>query len=305
MTNRVPEQLTLELPAGKLGALAWGDPGAPLIVALHGWLDNAASFGCLGPALAGDYRVLAIDLPGHGNSFHRPPGATYELLDYVRDLALLLDREAPDGAILLGHSLGGIIASLLSVAVPDRVRALMLVDSLGPITGEAAAFPRQLKEAVERVRHGSRGRSPSYASLEDAIDARMKGRIPLSRGAADWIVPRNLRQDGEYWHWVTDARLRYPSMHRLDENEVEAYLGAITVPVLLVRASRGMAAFKPEWLDRRLPLIADCTVMDVEGSHHCHLDADVDGLARGCLEWMGRLPEGCPAPGWKHEDQAQ
>ena len=118
----------------------------------------------------------------------------------------------------------------------------------------------------------------------------MKGRIPLSRSAADCIVPRSLQQDGEGWQWVTDARLRYPSMHRLDEDEVQAYLRAIAIPSLLVRASHGMAAFKPEWVERRLPLIADCEVLDLEGSHHCHLDSDVAGLAEGCLKWLAEHP---------------
>ena len=286
MTNPEPEELTLEVPAGSLGALAWGDPDAPLVIALHGWLDNAASFNRLGPMLARDYRVVAVDLPGHGHSFHRPPGATYELMDYVRDLAFLLDRAAPEGAVLLGHSLGGIVASLLSVAVPDRSRALILVDSLGPLTGDADSFPEQLKHATDRMRRGSRGQPPYYTSVDEAIEARMKGRIPLSRAAADCIVPRSLRRAGEGWQWATDARLRYPSMHRLDEYEVRAYLGAIAVPLLLIRASRGMAAFKPEWLEQRLPLLSESDVMDLEGSHHCHLDADVDGLAEGCLGWL-------------------
>ncbi|MFO7786928.1 MAG: alpha/beta hydrolase [Halospina sp.] len=286
MANGEPEQLTLEVPAGTLGALAWGDPSSPLIIAFHGWLDNAASFSRLGPALAGSYRVVAVDLPGHGLSFHRPAGASYELLDYVRDLAPLFDRLAPEGAVLLGHSLGGIIASLLSVAVPDRVRALMLVDSLGPLTGDAESFPDQLKQAIDRVRQGSRGRPPRYADVEEAIEARMKGRIPLSRIAAECIVPRSLQRDQQGWQWGTDARLRYPSMHRLEEDEVEAYLAAIATPTLLIRASHGMTAFKPEWIEHRLPSLANAEVMDVEGSHHCHLDADVEGLAEGCLGWL-------------------
>ncbi|MYL27504.1 MULTISPECIES: alpha/beta fold hydrolase [Halomonadaceae] len=289
MPNTEPEQLTLDVPAGTLGALAWGDTSSPLVIAFHGWLDNAASFNRLGPALADDYRVVAVDLPGHGFSYHRPPGASYELLDYVRDLAPLFDREASQGAVLLGHSLGGIVASLLSVAVPERVRALMLVDSLGPLTGDAESFPDQLKQAIDRVRQGSRGQPPRYADVEEAIVARMKGRIPLSRVAAECIVPRSLQQDQQGWRWGTDARLRYPSMHRLEEDEVEAYLAAIAAPTLLIRANRGMAAFKPEWIEGRLPRLSDAEVIDVEGSHHCHLDGDVGGLAEGCLGWLGRI----------------
>lgn len=294
MATSDPEHLTLDVPSGALGAFAWGDPSSPLILAFHGWLDNAASFSRLGPALADHYRVLALDLPGHGHSFHRPSGASYELLDYVRDLAPLFDRLVPEaGAVLLGHSLGGIIASLLTVAVPERARALMLIDSLGPLTGKAEAFPDQLKQAIDRVRQGSRGQPPRYASLEEAIEARMNGRIPLTRAAAECIVPRSLQQDQDGWQWHTDARLRYPSMHRLEEDEVEAYLAAIALPTLLIRASRGMAAFKPEWLEHRLPKLADCTLMDVAGSHHCHLDADGEGIAESCLAWLERK---CPPP---------
>ncbi|WP_255516788.1 hypothetical protein, partial [Haloferax sp. KTX1] len=124
------------------------------------------------------------------------------------------------------------------MAAPDRTRALILVDSMGPLTGDAESFPEQLKQATDRVRQGSRGRAPRYESVDAAIEARMKGRIPLSRSAAECIVPRSLRHDEEGWQWVTDARLRYPSMHRLDEEEVGAYLGAIAVPSLLIRASR-------------------------------------------------------------------
>ena len=294
MATSDPEYLTLDVPSGSLGALAWGNPSSPLILAFHGWLDNAASFSRLGPALADHYRVLALDLPGHGPSFHRPSGGSYALLDYVRDLAPLFDHLVPEeGAVLLGHSLGGIIASLLSVAVPERVRALMLIDSLGPLTGDAEAFPDQLRQAINRVRQGSRGQPPRYANLEEAIEARMNGRIPLTRTAAECIVPRSLQQDQDGWQWNTDARLRYPSMHRLEEDEVAAYLAAITVPVLLIRASRGMTVFKPEWLENRLPRLADCTLMDVDGSHHCHLDAEAEGIAEGCLAWLERK---CPAP---------
>ncbi|XOZ34268.1 alpha/beta fold hydrolase [Halomonadaceae bacterium KBTZ08] len=292
MATQAAETLTLDVPAGSLGALGWGEPSSPLIIAFHGWLDNAASFSRLGPALAADYRVLAVDLPGHGHSFHRPPGASYELLDYVRDLAPLFDGVgAEEDVILLGHSLGGIVASLLAVAVPDRVGSLILVDSMGPVTGDAASFPAQLNKAVERVRQGSRGESPRYASLDEAIQARMKGRLPLSRAAAECIVPRGLEPDQEGWRWNTDARLRYPSMHRLDEDEVQAYLAAIAAPTLLIRASHGMATFKPEWTEQRLSKISDLDVMDVEGSHHCHLDADVEALACRCLGWLqGRFP---------------
>ena len=287
------QSLTFETPAGTLSGLGWGRAGKPRIVALHGWLDSAASFGALGPELARDYEVIALDLPGHGQSFHRPPGESYELLDYVRDLGLFLDRyAADDGVILLGHSLGGILASLLAVAVPDRVRRLILIDSLGPLVATAEQFPDDLQRSLDRVRKGSRGEAPLYSSPEEAVQARMDGRIPLSREAAEWIVPRNLGKREEGWYWVTDPRLRYPSMHRLQEAEVAAFMGRIAVPVLIVRASHGMLTYKQEIMAQRYGNLAHYAILDTRGGHHCHLDGCVDEIATGCLEWLTNTGDG-------------
>lgn len=281
------ESLRFEIAAGTLAALRWGRPDRPRLIALHGWLDNAASFAMLGPRLAREFEVIALDLPGHGQSFHRPPGESYEMLDYVRDLALFLDRYVgSEGAILLGHSLGGILASLLAVAAPDRVRGLITIDSLGPMVGEAGQFPTDLRKAVDRMRQGSRGEAPSYSEPGGAVEARMAGRIPLSRQAAEWIVPRNLQQGESGWFWVTDPRLRHPSLHRLEEPEVAACLGAIDAPVLIVRAATGMLTLNSDVTARRYDYLADYSILDTPGGHHCHLDGDVDRIADGCSEWL-------------------
>lgn len=281
-----PDYCQFDTPAGRLGGLCWGRNDAPPIMALHGWLDNAASFSRLGPRLAGNNRVIALDLPGHGQSFHRPPGESYELLDYVRDLAQFLEQHAPEGAVLLGHSLGGIIAMLLAVAAPDRVRGLVMIDSLGPLVGDAERFPEDLRKSIDRMRRGSRGTQPVYAGPEEAVAARMGGRIPLSRQAAEAIVPRNLVESGQGWTWVTDPRLRYPSMHRLDEAEVGACLRAVAVPVLVVRASHGLLTYKREMMEERYGCLGDYRVLDTEGGHHCHLDGRVEEIGAGCLEWL-------------------
>ena len=67
-----------------LAVRRWGKEGDEPIIALHGWMDNAASYDRIAPSLVG-YCVYALDFPGHGLSSHRPVGACYNIWDYVAD----------------------------------------------------------------------------------------------------------------------------------------------------------------------------------------------------------------------------
>ncbi len=74
-----------------LTAQLWGDPALPPLLALHGWLDNAGSFALLAPLLATRFRVIALELPGHGGSNHLPSGASYHYMDYVQAVLHAVD----------------------------------------------------------------------------------------------------------------------------------------------------------------------------------------------------------------------
>ena len=66
----------------KIAGLATGDAHDPPVLMLHGWLDNAASFGGVMPLLPGR-RLLAIDLPGHGESDHLPSPSGRHFIDWI------------------------------------------------------------------------------------------------------------------------------------------------------------------------------------------------------------------------------
>jgi pimeloyl-ACP methyl ester carboxylesterase len=86
MTIQV-EEIRLNLPHLEMAAHLYGPEDGHPVIALHGWLDNAATFTRLAPMLPG-LRILALDFAGHGYSAHRPPGGSYLIWDNVLDVLL-------------------------------------------------------------------------------------------------------------------------------------------------------------------------------------------------------------------------
>jgi pimeloyl-ACP methyl ester carboxylesterase len=116
----------------KLHYLDWGgDAGAPVLLLVHGMRDHARSWDWTARALRGDWRVIAVDLRGHGDSDWSPDGGylgSYHLLD----LADLIDHLGCEQLTIVAHSFGGAVSARYAAAFPERVRKLVLVDGMGP-----------------------------------------------------------------------------------------------------------------------------------------------------------------------------
>ncbi|HSN45360.1 MAG TPA: alpha/beta fold hydrolase, partial [Casimicrobiaceae bacterium] len=124
--------------------LTWGDPAAPKVFLLHGWMDVAASFQFLVDAFARDWYAIAPDLRGYGQSAWQPQG--YWFPDYVADLEALLDAFAPgEAAALVGHSLGGNIVLHYAGVRPQRVRAVVSLDGFGIPAEDASLAPAKFR----------------------------------------------------------------------------------------------------------------------------------------------------------------
>ena len=76
--------VSAEIPC--LAGLEFGTPGGRPVLALHGWLDNAASFATVAPLLAKNLHIVALDLPGHGHSGHRSADASYPFTEWVPEV---------------------------------------------------------------------------------------------------------------------------------------------------------------------------------------------------------------------------
>lgn len=109
-----------------------GVPTKPAIVILHGWLDHAGSWEKVARHLSQHYFVLILDQRGHGKSAHIPLCSHYHFPDYVADLQQIIDDYQLSDFILIGHSMGGTVASLYSSLCEPRPRKLILIEGLGP-----------------------------------------------------------------------------------------------------------------------------------------------------------------------------
>jgi pimeloyl-ACP methyl ester carboxylesterase len=125
--SRSPSTGVFEFGGARLAYRAWGPPEGLPVVALHGLASSAETWDRLGTKLAGaGRRLLALDQRGHGRSSRTGPYSLDRLRD---DVVAVLDRLGADRADLVGHSLGGHVATLVALAAPARVRRLVLEDT--------------------------------------------------------------------------------------------------------------------------------------------------------------------------------
>ncbi|TNE77321.1 MAG: alpha/beta hydrolase [Gammaproteobacteria bacterium] len=260
----------------------------PLLM-LHGWLDNSLTFVKLAPELAGQRTVHGIDMAGHGRSGHRPAGQSYLLMDYVADLAELIEEHIhevdPVPVDLVGHSLGGIVCALYAAAFPENVRKLVMIDSLGAISRPVEETIPQLRKSIRKRISGS-GRQVVYPDIATAAKAREGGLSPLSPEAALTLIPRNMKPASGGYVWRTDPRLRHPSPLMMTEEQVYASLKSIQTPTLFVRAEKGLLSYR-KGLDERADAIPDLKIAHVPGGHHCHLDGDTGPVVEAIMNFLG------------------
>lgn len=261
--------VNIQLSWGTLEGLHWPRPGAPKVLCLHGWLDNAASFVPLAPYLA-EFDLLALDFAGHGFSSHRPETSRYYFTDYLFDVDAAMDELGWGQCHLIGHSMGGGVASCLAAAMPERVKRLILLDSLGLLTLPANQAAQQLRLSMLSVRKARSFLRP-YESVEEAMLARQK-KSPLSEDAARLLCERSLEHTGDYYQWRTDPRLNWRSPQLSSDEQSLEILAAINSPALAITSPGLIDYFGEEMAHKRLRAIPDHKHVMHDGHHHFHME---------------------------------
>ena len=232
----------LDLPDIRLHIRRWGDPEAPTLFLLHGWMDVSASWQFVVDQLARDWNLIAPDWRGFGPSqwLDRP----YYFAEHVGDMEAILDHYAPDGQVkLVGHSMGGILASLYAGIRPDRVERLISLEGFGIAPMQADLAPERYRQWLGQIRQ----RPKMHVHPDRAAFARRLQRddrfLPAER--ADYLAKHlgrvgegenkaGERRHGIVWNGDPWHKIFSPYLFRLEESM--AIWRQITCPVLWVAA---------------------------------------------------------------------
>jgi len=253
-----------------------------IVLCLHGWLDNAASFSPLLPYFQqqlADKHVIAIDWPGHGYSTHRSLDAHYHFIDWVYDLLQLFELNEWQHVDIIGHSMGGIVASAFAAAFPEKVKSLTLIDTIGFISAKAEKSTQQLRDGMlSRYKSSSQSRSQKlsrkpkkfYPNVELATKTRVAV-SDLNFEQAKLLVERGLLQEEGGYRWRSDARLKNTSPNRLTLKQAEQFIRDIKCPVQLIYGSDGIEMVSTG-LKHFAPLFENFSSHELTGGHHVHME---------------------------------
>ena len=284
MSEAMPEELTWNVHGLRFAAMAWGDPGKPPLLALHGWLDNAASFAPLAPRLADTFYVVALDLSGHGRSDWRSADATYQVYDDLPQIRGIVEQLGWSSFALMGHSRGAVIASLFAAAFPELVSRLVLLDGVASSSLEAEGYVEQMRRFVVDKERLLQRKYRVFETEQEAVTVREEQ--GLDRASAELIALRNLRPCDGGLTWSTDPRLRGASAVKMTRAQIDVMLKSLVMPSLLLAAKEGLVVQHPKAfasLPERMP---DLQLEQWSGGHHFHMENGVVTLAQRLRQFL-------------------
>jgi len=263
--------------------LEWGTQG-PVVLLLHGFLEHAHAWDWVAPRLAAaGYHVFALDFRGHGDSEWIGAGGYYHFVDYTADLAFVV-RALGGRAALVGHSMGGSAGLIYAGTEPERVSALVAVDSLGPPDTPPDAAPDRFAGWIADLAR-TEARRPHAPAPADAA-ARLRERFPrFSAEVAQHMAEHGTRTDGDGRVWKFDPLHQTNLPQPYYVAQARAFWRRITCPVLYVEGAESELRLDPTDLAERLAVLRARRAAIEGAGHHPHLERP-DELAEVLLAFL-------------------
>jgi len=236
------------------------------VLLLHGFLDAGGTWDWVGHKLAQrGFEVRAIDFRGFGDSDRVPTGGYYHFPDYVADLDALLAQLQPQRLLLVGHSMGGTVASLFSGARPERVHKLVLLEGLGPPAMDAAATRERTRSWLQQL--AAPRKTTKLASPADALQRLCRAHPRIPREVLETRVAHLTAGSGDELRWKYDPLHRTTAPVAFQVESFRHFLAAIGCPVLFVGG--GSSGWHPQDEAERLEAIGGPVEhVELEGAGH-------------------------------------
>jgi pimeloyl-ACP methyl ester carboxylesterase len=289
MHAAAPRERFVEANGLKHHVLEWNSAAGETVVLLHGFLDLSWSFARVAARLASRYHVVAPDFRGHGDSEWVGAGGYYYFPDYILDLTRLLPQLTRERVYIVGHSMGGTVATYYTGLFPDRVHKLALLEGIGPPGDDPALAPQRVLEHL-RTMDNLRSRKPrTLPSLDVAVETLThiypRAEPVLLRELAQHATRRAPEELEPGLHWKYDPQHRTRSPMPFDERVFAAFIRRITCPVLLVDSTERIASGMSNPARQALYTTATKRVLANSG-HMMQLDQP-DAVAELVMEFLG------------------
>lgn len=265
--------------------LEWGEPSAPPMVLLHGFGVSSHMFDELAERVQGRYRLLALDQRGHGDSEWAGEG-DYSRVAFVEDVEAFRKALGLERFVLVGHSMGGLIAAAYAVQHPAQVSALVLVDS-GP---EAA------EQGVENIRRFTSG--PDHLSFDEFVErAHQFNPRRTLENIQDRMRHRLRPEEDGKWTWKFDARFRQEDSGIRTGRDGETnddrwqLFRSIIVPTLLVRGAES-DVLKQEVAERAVREMHRARLAVIGGAGHSVPGDNPDELTAALHSFLDEVAAG-------------
>ncbi len=219
----------------------WGDPANPTLIMLHGWMDCGATYQYVAEHLEHDFHLVAPDLRGFGETEHAPG---YWFPDYFADLDVILDKYAPNGANLVGHSMGGNIVTMYAGIQPQKVNKVLILEALGMPPTEPNEAPDKYRRWMQEILSGEP--SKVYPNVDVFKMSIRKGNPSLSEQRVDDLVHMWGQPYGDNGAY----QLKHDHKHRY-ANPVRYNFDDVLEVWEQVRARVGLVMADQSWMYRR------------------------------------------------------
>jgi len=245
--------------------------GEEVVIALHGWLDNAHSYIPMLQNAQLNQRWYCLDFPGHGLSDWRSSDAHYYFIDYIDDVYKFIESLDVTKVHLVGHSMGAMVAGVFASCFPEKVASVNFVEGIGCVTTNSNEVSGQLRKAIlNRARVNSKG-PRAFDSIAHIISARLASG-DLEYPQAELLMKRNSYEKAGKWYLTTDPKLKNHSGFRFDEAQCIATIKQINAPCQLLLGDKGYP-FVRDNLEAYGKYYKELKIHEIPGGHHCHMQS--------------------------------